>query len=404
MNNFNITNIIMTILTFPVLYQASLMDFAWRQENEVYLTYIKRLVLLLPASGIVAISWLCVISIVSLIFRSKKTVFISHMIVVLWDFGRALLLYWLGIIQFIFVVLTTIGSTIRIFLQLIYYTFYDIISFPAKASSSFFGKFKVKGIPWPAVILTLIWSLLETVIFTYVMTPLVKDVLGGITGENVSIYMLQSALFLVFFLLILGSYSVISQFKDALVSKNISKIITLISIEVIVAFIEVIFFYREFVDALIPWFAQYAGENFSPGIPLILSIAFLAWLGIRAMTWFLFASEGIPTILAIIQRSGMKEAPGSNLPRSKEDSKKDREAKTVSRDQLLKDILWSTEKTDALINAFILPPLQILASIVNLTTLCLGHYFLFDLPLKNHKELGSSKKLLDLIEKAVTRP
>lgn len=395
MTQFNITQILVTLLTFPTLYQAELFRFIYSEESLPAYTYFKRLLLLLPGASAIAVSWLLVVGVIALFFRPKKRKFISQIVVAIWDFGRSILLYWLGLLQFIFTVLSTIGSSLRILVQWLYKYLVDVLSLPAHASRSVMGVFKRRGIPWPAVVLTLIWAVLETSIFTYVMTPLVNDVLGGLTGEPVSQTLLQIGLFLVFFLLVLGSYAVIAQFKQAIADRAYGKVIGLITIEIIVALVEVVFFYREFVDALIPWFAQYAGADFNPGIPLIMSIAFLAWLGIRAMTWFLFASEGIPTLLAVIQRSGMESSPAAAGGKGDKGKQQGGSAKIEPM-----EALWTTDKTDQLIDAFILPPLQILASVINLATLCLGQYFLFDLPLKSHKDLANSRRLLELIDQA----
>lgn len=397
MTQFNLTQVLVTLLTFPTLYQADLWRFIYSEESQPMYTYLKRLLLLLPGASAIVVSWLLVIGFLSLIFRPKKTKFISQMVVALWDYGRSLLLYWLGLMQFVFTVLSTIGSSLRILVLWIYKYFVDVLRLPAHASRSVMGVFKRRGIPWPAVILTLIWAILETSIFTYVMTPLVNDVLGGLTGEPVSQGLLQVGLFLVFFLLVLGSYAVISQFKQAVADKAYGKVIGLITIEIIVALVEVVFFYREFVDALIPWFAQYAGADFSPGIPMIMSVAFLAWLGIRAMTWFLFASEGIPTLLAVIQRSGMEGEPEARGAKGGNGNGNGKKAAATAEPM---EELWTQDKTDQLIDAFILPPLQILASVINLATLCLGQYFLFDLPLRSHKDLANSRRLLELIDQA----
>src|SRR5262249_57787975 len=78
--------------------------------------------------------------------------------------------------------------------------------------------------------------------------------------------------------------------------------------------VEVVFLYREFVDALVPWFAQHAGAHFDLGIGGTLAIAGLVWLGVRSLSWFLFASAGTPTILAIISGQGVMANPGGAPP------------------------------------------------------------------------------------------
>src|SRR5260370_41805084 len=75
--------------------------------------------------------------------------------------------------------------------------------------------------------------------------------------------------------------------------------------ELVAMFVEVVFLYREFVDALVPWFAQHTSGNFDLGIAGTLAIAGFTWLGIRSLSWFLFGSAGTPTIMAIIQGQGL---------------------------------------------------------------------------------------------------
>ena len=50
--------------------------------------------------------------------------------------------------------------------------------------------------------------------------------------------------------------------------------------------------------------------QFHLGIFGTLAIAGFAWLGIRGMTWFLFAQSGTPTIMALIQRTGLQGQEG----------------------------------------------------------------------------------------------
>jgi len=93
------------------------------------------------------------------------------------------------------------------------------------------------SIPWIAVFLTLLWCLLEAVIFTYVMTPLVVDTFSNITGEQLSASFIRIPLFVFLLFIVLGSYAVLSTMVDALKSKNISAIIGIGIIELITLFV-----------------------------------------------------------------------------------------------------------------------------------------------------------------------
>ena len=76
------------------------------------------------------------------------------------------------------------------------------------------------GIPWIALVLTLIWCVVEATVFTFVTTPLVMDTLSNLTGGGISEAFLRIPLFLFLLFLILGSYAVLSTWTDALSLKK----------------------------------------------------------------------------------------------------------------------------------------------------------------------------------------
>ena len=79
------------------------------------------------------------------------------------------------------------------------------------------------------------------------------------------------------------------------------------------------------------------------------------------MTWFLFASHGVPIITAIIQGAGSKK------PESAEKNKMEEAfTYTMAFDYHFKsDMDWVRQKADELLAAFILPPLQVVSAVVN---------------------------------------
>jgi len=114
-------------------------------------------------------------------------------------------------------------------------------------------------------------------------------------------------------------------------------------------------------------------------------------LGVRAMTWFLFASHGVPVITAVIQGSGLKKPVGSG-PSVMEDAF----AYTVTFfNHFKKDADWVHQKADELLGAFILPPLQVISAVVNFFILLIASRHLFDLPFKSFREIMRSKELLE---------
>src|SRR5438094_10679204 len=80
-------------------------------------------------------------------------------------------------------------------------------------------------------------------------------------------------------------------------------------------FFEVVFLYRELIDALTPWIAQQTGMKL--GLTITLSLSAFGWIGIRGMTWFLFGQFGTPPMLAFISRRPMVEEADARRADSK---------------------------------------------------------------------------------------
>lgn len=245
------------------------------------------------------------------------------------------------------------------------------------------------SIPLIAVILTIFWCLIEAVIFTYVTTPLVIDTFSNITGDQFSENVIRIPLFIFLFFIVLGSYSVLSTFVDVTKRKEISAIIGIGVIEIIVLFVEVVFLYREFVDALVPWFAQYS-DNFELGIFWTLAISCFAWFGIRSLSWFLFASHGTPTIMKIIQGKAIKSEVKEEVH-----SKDKIIFSNEYMNWLKENSEWIQVKSEELLHAFMLPPLQVIAAAINFCILLINGNHLFELPFKNFDSLVDSKALFE---------
>ncbi|MCO5761343.1 MAG: hypothetical protein NHG36_07505, partial [Chromatiaceae bacterium] len=154
--------------------------------------------------------------------------------------------------------------------------------------------------------------------------------------------------------------------------------------------VEVVFLYREFVDSLVPWFAQHTSGDFELGIVGILLIASLTWFGIRGISWFLFASHGTPTLMAVLRGSGIR-VPGNSTVQ------KDTPATTLVGalwDAVKGDINFVQKKGDEVLGAFIIPPLQVVAAAINFLTLLVTSEHLFRLPFKSIEEVMNSKVVL----------
>ncbi|MDZ7716315.1 MAG: hypothetical protein U5J95_08905 [Balneolaceae bacterium] len=378
-----------------MLFQVTFIEFSWAAGDPLLLMSAKRLFLLLPTLAFILGCWITIPAFLTVIFRQNRKEFIISLFITWWDLGKAIVSFWGGIFSFLFYFLVALLEMAKIIVLGVWSALQMIVVMPFKLLGNASKNVVGSSVPWIAVFLTLFWVLVESTIFTYVTTPLVMDTMSNITGEQLSILAIRIPLFTFLFFIVMGSYAVLSTFVDAAKEKNISQIIGIGVIEVIVLFVEVLFLYREFVDALVPWFALYA-EDFQIGITGILAISTFMWFGIRSLSWFLFASYGTPTIMSVIRGEGID---------IKEKSKKKAENKGTANlstdflESIKEDTEWVQEKGSALLAAFMLPPLQVVAASINFLTLLVSGTHLFDLPFKSIDDIKQSKVLIETISK-----
>src|SRR4030066_1851154 len=296
--------IVLSVLLFPLFFQESFISFVWGTEDRLWLMLGKRLFLLLPVFAILLGCWVSIASLTTVLIRQKRIEFLTLLLVTWWDLGKSIVYFWGGIIKFALNLSAALVGLVKIISLGVLSIVQELVFMPFRlirnASQNLLGS----PVPWIAVYLTLFWCIIEALIFTYVTTPLVMDVFSNITGEQLHPYFIRIPLFIFLLFIIMGSYAVLSTFVAAVKSKNISSILGIGVIETVALFVEVVFLFREFVDSLVPWFAQYS-EGFELGIFWTLAIACLAWFGIRSISWFLFAAHGTPTILSVIQGKGL---------------------------------------------------------------------------------------------------
>lgn len=402
-NNTGIARLLLYILLFPTLFQEAFIEFAWAAGDPLLLMSAKRLFLLLPAFAFILGCWITIPALLTVIFRHNRKEFIISLFITWWDLGKAIVSFWGGIFTFLFYFVIALLELIKVIVLGIWSAIQMVVIMPFKLLGEASRRVVGSNVPWIAVFLTLFWVLIEATIFTYVTTPLVMDTLSNITGEQLSIVMIRIPLFTFLFFIVLGSYAVLSTFVDSVKGKKISQIIGIGVIEIIVLFVEVVFLYREFVDALVPWFSLYA-QDFSIGMTGILAVSTFMWFGIRSLSWFLFAEYGTPTIMAIIQGKGLKTSERERSEPARRSSETSTQKKAFDFtggivETMKKDVEWVQEKGQVLVSAFMLPPLQVIAGAINFVTLLVSGTHLFDLPFDSMDDIKQSKVLIDTLSK-----
>ena len=394
----NILEFLLSGVLFPTLFQSSFIEFVWGSNDPFWMMVAKRVFLLLPTLAIIAASWATVPSLVTVVFRNKRSQFVTGFFLTWWDLGKTIVSFWGGILRFFLnLVWMTVGF-IRLTALSLWVLLQDIFLLPFRMVRSASQSVVSSTVPWIAVVLTLFWCVIEALIFSYVVSPLVVDTLSNITGDQLSMSYLRIPLFIFLFFVVLGSYAVLSTLVAAAKRKEFSGLVGIAVIELVVMFVEVVFLYREFVDSLVPWFAQYS-EGFELGIFWTIAIACIAWLGIRSVSWFLFAAHGTPTILSVIQGKGL------GLQERREPARSfGPPASSQFLDKIKAEGEWVKTKGDELLASFMLPPLQVVAATLNFLSLLVNGNHLFQLPFKGFDDILASSELLgDLVPKNARR-
>lgn len=386
-----IAKFVLTLLLFPMFFQNAFVSFAWGAGDQLWVMIGKRLFLLLPVFAIILGCWVTIGCLLTLLFRQDRREFLTVSLITWWDLGKTIVSFWGGVFKFIFNLSAALLGLLRVIALGIWSVIQEVIFMPVRLITSVGQNVVSSPIPLIAVFLTVFWCLIEALIFTYVTTPLVVDTFSNITGEQLGMNFIRIPLYIFLLFVILGSYAVLSTMVDAIKSKDIASILGIGVIEIIVLSVEVVFLYREFVDSLVPWFAQYS-ENFELGIFGTMAIACLVWFGIRSLSWFLFAGHGTPTIMTVIQGKGI-EIPGrGEVPKGRFF-----EICSEFMNKVKEDTSWIQAKGEELLASIMLPPLQIVAAGVNFCTLLIINNHLFELPFKNMENITNTKVLIDNI-------
>ena len=229
------------------------------------------------------------------------------------------------------------------------------------------------------MILTLIWSGLEATIFSFTLMPTLSEVLADITGFVPNRLFVMPVLWFFLFFLIAGSFASIQVLTEAMASRRIGQVIQMILVEFFVAFFEVVFLYRELIDAITPWINQQSGGQIQMGLVSTLALGVFGWIGIRGMTWFLFGRFGTPSLLAIVSRQ---------VPVGQEAPSKGAAAVTPKMwrepiEAMKAETAWFKKEGRRGVELASLPVLQLLAMAVNFPVVAISSQPVFTFPLKS---------------------
>lgn len=285
-------------LSWILDFQAMIFGFTLTGEPR-WLAALKIALLFLPAVTLIAAIWGTMASLYTVPFRSGRGRFLAAVLMSWWDALRMTWFYWAGLGRFIVVLVGWVWGLLKLSVTLLWNSLKGAAASPFALLDWTSRRYFQPGVPWIAFLLVLLWSAVEATIFTFTLRPTMSELLADMTGRELNEAVLTGMLWLFLFPLISGSFACIQVLNDAIKSRQFGQIISMALVEVVVAFFEVLFLYRELVDAITPWLAQ---QGLTLGIGGTLAFAFFGWVGVRGMTWFLFGRYGTPALLAVLAR------------------------------------------------------------------------------------------------------
>ena len=364
---------VMAGLAWIVPFQSRIFGFVLQGESFWSLAGMSVL-LLLPAAVFIAGIWGTMVSLYTIPFRLGRSVTLLQSVALSWwDALRMVWFYWAGLVKFLIVLVGWVWGLLKLSVQLIIGTLKSAITSPLAMLDATSRR---PGVPWPAFFMLVFWSMIEATIFTFTLKPTASELLGELTGYDVNGFAFVVLLWLFLWVLVAGSFACIQVLNEAIKSKKYGQIISMVAIEIAVAMFEVLFLYRELVDAMTPWLAQ-------QGVQLTaietIGLAFFAWVGVRGMTWFLFGRFGAPAMIGLLSRQAF--AVQGSVPQAGPTAVPDYWKGPIS--ALKAEREWFRKESRELFELASLPVLQVVASGMNFLFVVFTGRGHFTLPFKS---------------------
>jgi hypothetical protein len=339
---------------------------------------LRQVFLLLPVLLLIVGVWMTMLALYTIPFRSNRGRFVTTIMLSWWDAGRSVWFFWAGELRMLMVVVGWIWNGLRLAwrtgVQAIKSTFNSPFLLLDWTSRRYFKP----GMPWIAFLLVLGWSGLEAVIFTYTLQPTLNEVLANITGFEPNRAIVTPVLWLLLFVLIAGSFACVRMLALAIEERKVGQILQMTFVEMFVMFFEVVFLYRELIDAITPWIAQQTGGDLRLGLVSTLSLAAFGWVGIRGMTWFLFGRYGTPALLAVLSRETLTQEAGVVTAPLAVETGTFRDIVRAFKDESA----WFKHEATHVFELLSLPVLQLFAAAVNFIVVVVRAEPVFPLPFR----------------------
>ena len=359
-----------------------LIDF-FLQSPSVWMAAAKYVLLLFPAALGLAAIWCTQLSIYTIPFRTGRLQFLSALLLTWWDAARAVWLYWMGLIRLVAVVVGWIAVLAGFVLRVVVHAVRHLAMMPFLMSGRMADRYFQPGVPWIAFVTLLLWCFLEAAVFAHVLFPPITEILTDLAETQAAARFVGPALFVFVFLLILGSFACAQALADAVRTRQLRFVGQMLAIEIFVVFFEVMFLYREMVVTFTPWFAERPATT--------IAAATGGWIGVRALTWFLFGQYGTAPLIAFISRRPLMSPEGRVIPSTTVPMPNWWEAPLHD---FKSELEWLHAKSDRLLEYLALPVLHVVAAAVNFGMVLVASRPVFQLPFKHLEEIPETRTIL----------
>jgi hypothetical protein len=371
------------ILTGPFRWLAAWQGFMmrWTFGHDQTVGFIAgEILLIVPVLLIFAGTWSSAASLYTIPFRSGRGRFLTLLLMTWWDAGRCILFFYTGMVRVLVAFVGWIIGAVRFGLRMLKSLIIGLVRSPITLiQNSSRAYFEAGGMPWVAFLILILWSVVEATIFTFTLTPTLKEVFDSLTGTEVNPRVMQPMLWLFLFMLVAGSFACVHVMTEAIKGRKIGNIISMVIVESAVMFFEVMFLYRELIDAITPWIAQQSGGTVQLGMGATIALASFGWMGVRGMSWFLFGRFGTPALIAILSRENMDHGKATS-PTKHHDAP---ELWRAPIEALKAETKWFHEEARRMFELLSLPFLQPFAAALNFAVVTVQSRPMFQLPFKS---------------------
>jgi len=346
--------------------------------------------LLFPALLLAAGMWCTLASIYTLPFRSGRGAVITSMLMAWWDAGRVIWLFWTGMLRVAVAFVGWIIGSVRFAFLMVKNIFLGLLRSPLTLLDWTSKRYFQPGVPWVAFLILTVWCAIEATIFTFTLQPTLNEVFGSLTGFDPNPRVMAPLLWMFLFMLVAGSFACVQVVTEAVKEKKKATIVQMLVVESAVMFFEVVFLYRELIDAITPWIAQQSGGSVQLGIGATLALASFGWLGVRGMSWFLFGRFGTPALLAILSRQAVSHEGAVRPVAMAVEPGLWREPVNA----LKAETAWFHEEAKRMFELLSLPVLQLLAAAINFAVVTIKSRPMFSLPFKSLDDVLSATPMV----------